>query len=438
MRKSIETREETETMNILLRPAMLAAMFVAALPASAQDPVEIKFWTLSNPGQGDFYAEAIAAFEAENPGIRIVHEEFPNESYKTAIQVALNGSEPPDAFFNWVGEDSARLVREGLVADITDLGTEETGFQNVLSSGWIDSLTYDGRIYGVPMEAVSKYFYYNEPFFAEHGLEVPQTFGELTQLCRDIRAIDPEIVPLPLGNSERWKLNHYITMLNERVVGAEAASDDYSLSAAEDELFTDPGYVEAWRKLLELQEAGCFQDAPNATAPELSRAMFSSGASPMIYCGSWCAGIFDADGFTDYAMFRMPPVQGGQGAEGTNFVLVQGHQVSAKSQHPEEAVRWLSFLASPEMGKLYAERMQRIPANPTLLGEAEGLTEQFTWMAEDVSAVTTQINVLDVLLENTVSEAYLDAGVEVLNGTMTPEAAMESIRAAALEAKARM
>jgi raffinose/stachyose/melibiose transport system substrate-binding protein len=59
-------------------------------------------------------------------------------------------------------------------------------------------------------------------------------------------------------------------------------------------------------------------------------------------------------------------------------------------------------------------------------------------MAEDVSAVTTQINVLDVLLENTVSEAYLDAGVEVLNGTMTPEAAMESIRAAALEAKTRM
>jgi raffinose/stachyose/melibiose transport system substrate-binding protein len=147
-----------------------------AWPAAAQDPVEIKFWTLSNPGQGDFYAEAIAAFEAENPGIRVVHEEFPNEAYKTAIQVALNGSEPPDAFFNWVGEDSARLVREGLVMDITDYGTEETGFQSVLSPGWIDSLTYDGRIYGVAMEAVSKYFYYSEPFFAEHGLEVPETF----------------------------------------------------------------------------------------------------------------------------------------------------------------------------------------------------------------------------------------------------------------------
>ncbi len=425
-------------MNNALRPAVLAALLAFAHPAVADDQVQIKFWTLNDAGMAEVYAEAIKAFETTNPGIHIVHEEFPADSYKTAIQVALNGSEPPDAFFNWVGEDSARLVRSGLVADITAYGTEETGFQSVLSPAWIDSLTYNGRIYGVPTEAVSKYFYYNRSFFAEHGLEVPATFGELTQLCRDIRAIDPTIVPLPLGNSERWKLNHYITMLNERIVGAEAAADDYSLKASEDQLFTDPGFVEAWRKVLELQKAGCFQDAPNATAPELTRAMFSSGASPMIYCGSWCAAIFDADGFTDYAMFQMPPVEGGKGAAGTNFVLVQGFQVPVASKHPEEAVRWLSFLVSPEISRLMAERMGRIPANPAQLGQSTALTEQFKWMAQDVSAVTAQINVLDVLLENSVSEAYLNAGVEVLNGTMTPEAAMESIRAAALKAKERM
>jgi ABC-type glycerol-3-phosphate transport system substrate-binding protein len=95
--------------NVVLRPAALVCAVLLGVPASAQEPVEIKFWTLTNPGQGDFYAEAIKAFESENPGIQITHEEFPNESYKTAIQVALNGSEPPDAFFNWVGEDSARL-----------------------------------------------------------------------------------------------------------------------------------------------------------------------------------------------------------------------------------------------------------------------------------------------------------------------------------------
>ncbi len=419
--------------------ATAAATCLAALMAPANaDDVEIKYWTLKNPGMDEFVAKAKESFEAANPGVTIVHESFPNEAYKTAIQVALNGSEPPDAFFNWVGEDSARFVRDELVLDISSFGTEENGFQSMLSDGWISSLTYGDGIYGVPMEAVSKFFYYNVSWFEENNLSVPDSFDGVLQLCRDIRAIDADIVPMPLGNSERWKLNHFITMLNERVVGYEAAGDDYDLSAADDELFADPAFVTAWEKVLELQDAGCFQDAPNATSPELTRAMFSSGAAPMIYCGSWCAGIFDQDGFRDYAMFRMPAVEGGTGSADTNFVLVQGYQVSVQTDNAEETVKWLSHLVSPEMAKSYAEIMSRVPSNPALLGESDLLTDQFKWIANDVSSVAAPINVLDVLLENSVSEAYLDAGVEVLNGTMTPQEAMDKIRETALQAKANL
>ena len=45
---------------------------------------------------------------------------------------------------------------------------------------------------------------------------------------------------------------------------------------------------------------------------------------------------------------------------------------------------------------------------------------------------------LDVLLENSVSEAYLNNGVAILNGTITPRAAMADIRAVALEAKKKL
>lgn len=423
-----------------LLTATAAATCVAALmaPANADDVIEIKFWELVNPGMEEFVAQAKDKFEEMNPGIRIVHEEFPNEAYKTAIQVALNGSEPPDAFFNWIGEDSARFIRDGLAMDISAYGTGEDGFQTMLSEGWLSPLRSGDGLYGVPMEAVSKFFYYNVEWFAQHELAVPETFSGLLQLCRDIRAIDADIIPMPLGNSERWKLNHFITMLNERVLGHEVTAADYDLSAPEDELFANPGYVTAWEKVLELQDAGCFQDAPNATSPELTRAMFSSGASPMIYCGSWCAGTFEGDGFTGYALFRMPAIEDGTGTADTNFVLTEGYQVSAQSAHAEETVKWLSFLVSPEMAKIYAEDMSRIPSNPALLGDSDQLTEQFQWMANDVASVSAPINVLDVLLENSVSEAYLDAGVEVLNGTLTPQEAMDQIRQTALQAKANL
>ena len=196
----------------------------------------------------------------------------------------------------------------------------------------------------MPTDAVSKYFYYNKAFFAEHKLTPPTDFDGLLKLCKDIRAVDPSIVPWPLGNSERWKLNHVITMLNDRMLGPGTAAD-YALKAPDDQLFTNPGYVEAWQKVVDLKEAGCFQDAPNATSPEATRSMFASEVSPMIYCGTWCANIFFAEGFNDFAMFRFPAVDGGKGDPGASFLVPQGFMVSAKTQHPAEAVEWMNFLS---------------------------------------------------------------------------------------------
>jgi raffinose/stachyose/melibiose transport system substrate-binding protein len=289
----------------------LAATAVTT-PASAE-AITIKQWVLKTEGYPAFLKFASEEFKKTHPDVDVVVEDFPNEAYKTTIQVALVGSDPPDVFFNWSGEDAHRLVRDGLVLDITDLGKEAGGFESELSKGWLSAFEFDGHYYGVPTDAVSKYFYYNKTFFADHNLKPPADFDELLGLCKAVRAVDPNMVPLPLGNSERWKLNHYITMFNERVLGADGTAPDYDLSRPADQLFTDPGYVEAWNKVLDMQKAGCFQDAPNATSPEATRAMFSSEQSPMIYCGTWCAAIFDADGFTDYALFRMPAIKDGKG-----------------------------------------------------------------------------------------------------------------------------
>lgn len=418
-----------------IRLGLVASAALLPQEGIAQEQITLRMWNLVNDNYPQFIEKAAAAFAETHPNIRIVFEDTPNEAYKTAIQVALVGSNPPDVFFNWAGEDSLRLVRDGLVLDISDLANAEGQFGTFLSPSWMSAFEVDGRLYGAPTDAVTKYFYYNTSFFAEHNLAPPETFEGLLGLCRQIRGIDPTIVPLPLGNSERWKLNHYITVLNERVLGAKALEADYALSAPPGELFMNPGYVNAWQKVLDMQSAGCFQDAPNATSPEVSRTMFSSEISPMIFCGSWCAAIFDSEGFTDYAVFRFPPVEGGASDGSTNMVIPQGLQVSAATAHPEAAVAWISHLVSPDMSKLFAEMRAALPSNPALIGEAD-VSEQFKWIANDMARLSGQFNVIDVALESSVANAYLDAGVEILNGTKTPEQAMADIRSAALAAQA--
>lgn len=420
-----------------LRPwrglASLALAAATALPAMAED-ITLRLWALTNPNFPEFIQAATAAFQETHPNVKVVLEEIPNEAYKTAIQVALSGSDAPDIFFYWSGEDSNRLIRDGLALDITDLAKAEGQFGTFLSPSWLSAFEKDGRIYGAATDAVTKYFYYDKAFFDEHKLAPPKSFGGLLQLCQDIRAIDPEIVPLPLGNSERWKMNHIITVLNERVMGVDALKADYALTAPKDQLFTNPGYVAAWQKVLDMKAAGCFQDAPNATTPEVSRTMFSSGISPMIFCGSWCMPIFDGEGMTNYGLFRFPPVEGGASDGDSNMVVPEGFQISAKSQHPKEAVEFVSFLVGPEMSKLFAEMRGALPSNPALISEAK-VSDQFKWIAADMASLKTQFNVIDVEVEASVANAYLDAGVEVLNATKTPEQAMEAIRAAAQAAQ---
>lgn len=406
----------------------------AALAGSA-GAADLTMWTLVENDNPEFIAQAAEAFKEIHPDVTIIHETFPNEAYKTQIQVALTGSEAPDVFFNWAGEDAARLVRDNLALDLTEYGEVEGGYKEYVGEGWLASFEYDDRTYGVPAQAVSKYFYYNVPFFEEHDLTPPETFDGLLSLCQGIRAIDVDIVPWPMGNSERWMLNHLITMLNARVLGTDATASDYALTASDDDLFTDPGYAEAWQKVLDLQDAGCFQSAPNATSPQSAWSMFAAEISPLIYCGSWCGNIFIDEGFEDFAMFGMPGIAGAAGDPGAGFMVPSGYQVSSSSEHPELAAAWISFLVSDEMSLKFAEIVGGIPSNPKLIDQFDG-SEHFKWISEDMAAATGSVNVLDVLLEASVANAYLDAGVEILNRTKTPQEAMDYIRAVALDAKA--
>ena len=82
------------------------------------------------------------------------------------------------------------------------------------------------------------------------------------------------------------------------------------------------------------------------------------------------------------------------------------------------------------MSKLFAEMRGALPSNPALIAEAK-VSDQFKWIAADMASLKTQFNVIDVEVEASVANAYLDAGVEILSATKTPEQAIEAIRAAA-------
>ena len=69
----------------------------------------------------------------------------------------------------------------------------------------------DGLMYTMPFSKSTEVLYYNKTFFDQHGLKVPTTWDELEAVCAQIKAIDPNSIPLGYDSESNW----FITMTEQ-------------------------------------------------------------------------------------------------------------------------------------------------------------------------------------------------------------------------------
>jgi len=412
---------------------ILVALF--ALPAAAQDDVVLELWFNGDELINQFNEEVIAMFEEANPGVDIVYQPYPNEAYKTTLAVAIGSDDPPDMFFNWAGDDTGRFVREGHVLDLSSYA-EEFGWAENVSPAALDAFTIDGGLYAAPYSLEAKYFYYNLAIFEEQGLEVPATFADLLNICTTLR--EAGITPMAFGNQERWEGVHYLSMLNQKVVGEEVIAQDYALATEADTLFADENYAGAFQALLDMQEAGCFADAVNSTTPDAALAQFFTEQTAMYYQGTWIIGpLREAEFEGMYGMFRMPAIEDGAGNQ--DYVLMGpiGIEVSSKTEHADIAAQFVDFYISADVQSKFVADLDRIPVRADAV-DPDAVSASLAFVVNDLATATGATSWLDVVLENTVSEVYLNSIQEVLAGSLTPEEAAAAVREQAVSVQADM
>lgn len=416
----------------IIAGTLVAVAAVGTFAALAQQKSTLTLWVLSDIAP---YFKGIAAdFQKANPNVTITVRDYANEAYKTAVQVGVASNQPPDIFYNDPGEASFKFVRDGQVMDLT-AAAKNAGWDKTLK-GTVGAFTLDGKIWGLPYTQQSKFMYYSKEIFAKEGVRIPLTFTALLTTCKSLKA--KGITPISFGNSERWPGIHYMTILNQKVVGDAQIASDYSLKPAADKLFTDAGYANALQRLKDMQDAGCFNSAVNSVNPEIARATFYTGKSAMTFCGTWCLGIFNSNGFTGkYATFRFPRIEGGKGNQGYVISGPTGLQVSAKSANKEAATAFLTYVVSLEAQARLISETQRIPAN-TAAVKGLKIDAALSAVITDLGKAAGSTLWLDSAVESGVSDAYQNAIQEVLNGTKTPQRAMEGVREAALEAKKKL
>ena len=402
-------------------------------PALAQEKVTLSFlhkWP--EPQNIVFFQNAVSAFQTAHPNVTINMDAVADDPYKEKIRVAMASGEIPDVYFTWVGEYTRQFIRAGRVLDITQY-LSAPAWQGRFAPATLDAYKTDGKIYGVPIEVDAKFMIYNKALFAKAGIDAPPaewpTFaGALNKLKA------AQITPISFGAQLAWATVHYIGDLNAKLVPSDVRLADYTLRAAPEKLFTDPGYVQSLTLYRDFLTNGWFNKSPDAYTHAAARASFVAGRAGMMYQELVEFGRIDGTKLAQdgWDFFPMPAIPDGHGHQDLLTGAPDGFVVSPTCKHPDVAIAFLDFLTSPKQGFEFT----RITGRPSaVLGavNANNASPQTLRGIDAINKAKGLVLWLDTDVESRIASAFLAGGQGLMDGSDTPEGVMAKVRSTALQ-----
>jgi ABC-type glycerol-3-phosphate transport system substrate-binding protein len=284
------------------------------------------------------FQDQVAAFEAENPDIRVVGADVPWD-VKTFAPRLAGGSAP--TLLRVPLTEPAALIDNGQVADISAEAHALDGYES-LNPRVMEFLERDGATYGLPEKAYAFGLAYNRGLFTQAGLDPdkpPATWDEVRDYAKRISETGAVgFGEITTNNSGGWHLTAYVysnggSMIEQDADGTWSAS--FNDAQAKD--------VMAWWKALRWEDdsmgSNVLGKQEDMTADFLAGKVGMWVASPSdLYPGYMAAG----GNPDDFGAGPMP--QGGADATlaGATVLMVSA---TASDAERAAAVKWMEFRA---------------------------------------------------------------------------------------------
>ncbi len=172
----------------------------------------------------------IAEFNKLYPNITVEHSSMGDyDGVRDQIKTALTAGNQPNIAYCYpdhvalYNEAKAVVPLDSLIAskiEVTDelgnktvLGFTDEQLKDFIPGFYAEGSVFDeaGTMYTLPMSKSTEALYYNKTFFEKNGLELPKTWDDMKKLCEQIKAIDPDCVPLGYDSESNW----FITMCEQ-------------------------------------------------------------------------------------------------------------------------------------------------------------------------------------------------------------------------------
>lgn len=405
-------------MKTTLRFALLASTLLAGAAQAEDVTLTIESWR--NDDLAIWQEKLIPAFEAANPGIKIVFAPTAPAEYNAVLNSKLDAGSAGDLITCRPFDASLELYNKGQLADLSGLASM-ANFSDVAKSAW---QTDDGAAtFCVPMASVIHGFIYNADAFAQLGIEVPKTEAEFFAALDKIKA-DGTYIPMAMGTNDQWEA----ATMGYNNIGPNYWKGEEGRKAliAGTQKLTDEAWVAPFRQLAKWKDY--LGDGFEAQTYPDSQNLFTLGRAAIYPAGSW-----EISGFNTQAGFKMgafaPPVA----AEGDTCYISDHTDIAlgmnAKSAHPEETKKFLEWVGSADFATLYANALPGFfSLNSTPVAMEDPLAQEFvSWRDKCQSTIRSTYQILSRGTPNLENETW-NASANVIKGTETPEAAAQRLQ----------
>lgn len=287
-------------------------------------------------------------------------------------------------------------IKMGMFEDITDflevLNVEEEYYPSLLQT-----VSYEGRMYGLPMNCNNVGLIYNKQALQEAGLAPPATWEELTAAAALLTTEERSGFLMSCVEGEQGAFQILPWILS---TGEEAAT------------LGKGGTEKAFSFIYNLMEKGYMtRNCINLSQTDVAR-VFIKGEAAMMENGPWVLPMLDAAGI-DYGVSPLP-------ADMKNSVIVGGENLGIlKGKNVKGAKLFLEYYNQNQVMEDFCQKTSVLPTKHSISMKEDPQMQVFQEQMEDAVVRSTLPS------WNTLSERLPAALYQMAAGEKTPEQAAE-------------
>lgn len=343
-------KNKKSPLGLFLTGSVAAGLVLTGCGGGAQNDGKIEIEMIQ------FKPEAIEVFERLEEEFNRTHDNIhltidsPNDA-TTILKTRFIREDYPDIIGIGGDINYSYFVDSDILADLSGypgLSSIKPAYLDILDG--LEFVPTQGT-FGVPYAANAAGVLYNRTMFQEHGWEIPETWGEFTALCEEIRAAG--IQPLYFGFKDTWTC-----LAPWNALAVDLAPADVCSQVNRGETTFTQEYREVAEKIRELVSYG--QEGPFAYGYNDACTAFANGESAMFTIGSYAVPqIKSVNPDMDIDSFVMP---GSDSADGNslNSGVDLLFSVMEACENKEAAYEVLDFLLEHENVQMYLDNQNAI------------------------------------------------------------------------------